>query len=132
MNANQFVRVLFALASLILIAGCAPVHPIMNITDAPVVANKPSVTLDEVGKAIVRAGAAIGIQMIISTPGHIVGTYAKTDFRAVFDVRYNTRSYSITYKDSQGLKYDGTNIHRQYNVWISNLDRNIRAQLSAI
>jgi hypothetical protein len=48
------------------------------------------------------------------------------------DIKYNTKSYSIEYKDSQGLKYDGTNIHKNYNSWVMNLDNRIRAQLSTM
>jgi hypothetical protein len=32
--------------------------------------------------------------------------------------------------DSTNLNYDGTNIHRNYNGWITNLDKAIRSQLT--
>jgi hypothetical protein len=51
---------------------------------------------------------------------------------AVVDVNYSTRSYSITYKDSTELQYDGKSIHQNYNGWVQNLDKGIRAQLSAL
>jgi len=48
------------------------------------------------------------------------------------EIEYDTKQYSITYKDSQGLKYDGSQIHKTYNSWVHNLDNRIRVQLSAL
>ena len=47
---------------------------------------------------------------------------------------YSTKAYSIVYKDSQNLDYNGTTktIHRAYNGWVQNLDRGIRTQLSLL
>ena len=61
MKGAKFVAILAA-AGCMLAAGCAAV-PINNVTDAPVVTNKQNVTLEEVSRAIVRAGAALGWQM---------------------------------------------------------------------
>jgi hypothetical protein len=132
MGTYKLKRVILIAALGLLGVGCAPT-PVVNVTDAPVVVNKPGVTLDEVGKAIVRAGATIGFQMIMNRPGLITGTYSpRGDFTAVVEVKYSTQKYSINYKDSQGLNYDGTNIHRNYNNWVLNLDRNIKTQLSTL
>lgn len=65
-------------------------------------------------------------------PGYIVGTLKLRSHVAVVDIRHTTKSYSITYKDSTNLDYDGTNIHRNYNGWISNLDRAIKTQLATL
>ena len=54
------------------------------------------------------------------------------DHRAVVDVRYDTKTYSIKYKDSSNLQYDGTSIHKNYNGWIQNLDNAIRARLTGL
>ena len=63
-------------------------------------------------------------------PGHIIGTLNIRDHIAIVDITYNSDSYSITYKDSTNLNYNGTNIHRNYNNWINNLDNAIKVQLS--
>ncbi len=132
MNMKKLARTVLIVAAGLVAIGCAPTA-VMNINDAPVVANKPSVTLDDVGKAIVRAGAAIGFQMVMNRPGVITGTYApRGDFTAVVEIKYSTQKYSINYKDSQGLNYDGTNIHRNYNNWIIRLDQSIKTQLSTL
>jgi hypothetical protein len=116
----------------LLAAGCRGGMPVYNVSDAPVAASKANPGLDEVGKAIQRAGAALTWQMRQTKPGHILGTLVVRTHTAVVDVNYSVKSYSIVYKDSTDLKYDGQNIHPQYNTWIQNLDRGIRAQLSAL
>jgi hypothetical protein len=112
--------------------GCRGNVPIHNVTDAPVAASKPNPSLDEVGKAIQRAGAALGWQMKETKPGHMLGTLNVRKHVAVVDVNYSVKSYSIRYKDSTELGYDGGNIHQNYNGWIQNLDKGIRAQLNTL
>ena len=112
--------------------GCRGSVPVYNVTDAPVAASKPNPSLDEVGKAIQRAGVQLGWEMKEMKPGYIVGTLNIRKHLAVVDVNYSTRSYSITYKDSTELQYDGKSIHQNYNGWVQNLDKGIRAQLSAL
>jgi hypothetical protein len=46
------------------------------------------------------------------------------------DIPYDTRRYSIVYKESANLGYDGTNIHRNYNRKVQELDRAIQDQLA--
>lgn len=128
----QFVtKSLLAFASLMLVAGCAgtPVH---NVSGAPVETNSRNVSLDSVENAIRRAGASLGWQMRTIKPGLMVGTLNVRNHSAVVDVAYNTKSYNITYKDSSNLNYDGTNIHKNYNSWVQNLDNKIRVELSTL
>ena len=130
MSANKCMAIVasvFALA----IAGCVTA-PVYNVTRAPVTSSKANVTLDDVSKAIVRAGTQLGWQMKETKPGHILATLYLRTHVAVVDVNYSTTSYSITYKDSTDLDYDGTNIHKNYNGWIQNLDKGIRTQLSLL
>ena len=111
-----------------LLGGCrsAAIH---NVSAEPLVANKP-VSMDDVQKAIVRAGAGLGWQMKPVEPGLIVGTLNLRTHMAMVDIKYDTKTYSITYKDSSDLDYDGKSIHKNYNGWIQNLDNGIRTQLS--
>lgn len=111
-----------------LLGGCRSAA-IYNVQASPVVANK-KVTMDDMQKAIVRAGAGLGWQMKAVKPGEILGTLHLRTHVAVVDIRYNTKEYSITYKDSTNLDYDGTNIHKNYNGWIQNLDNGIRVQIT--
>lgn len=122
---------LFA-GALALVIGCASMAPIQNYPNQPISTNRP-VSLDEIGKVIRAAGASLKMDMQQVSPGVINATYVSTRERtAVIEVRYDTKQYSITYKDSQGLAYDGKNIMKGYNGWVENLDKSIRAQLSAL
>jgi hypothetical protein len=115
----------------ILLVSCRTA-PLYNVTNAPVMASKPDVSLSNVEKAIMRAGVSLGWQMRPTNPGHIEGTLILRTHTAVVDINYDTAKYSITYKDSKDLQYDGTNIHSNYNGWIQRLDSAIRSQLSLI
>lgn len=113
------------------IVGCRTA-PVYNVEKQTIVANVDNVKMSDVKKAIIRAGGTLGWQMTSDKPGHMVGTLHLRDHMAQVDINYSTKSYSITYKDSQNLKYDGTNIHNNYNGWVQNLQRNIDVQLSTM
>ena len=121
-------RVLAVLV-LVLFGACATNQPVFNVTQAPVSANKSNPSLDEIRQAIVRAGAGLGWQMSADRPGHITGRLPLRTHVAVVDVDYTQTLYSIKYRESTNLDYDGSNIHRNYNGWIQNLDRAIKVQL---
>lgn len=126
----QPLRVLFLATVVALLAACA--EPIYNVKDAPVTTNLSSPSLDDVTQAIRRAGAALGWQMKEETPGHIVGTLSLRKHVATVDITYNLTDFSIQYRDSTNLDYDGTTIHRNYNGWIHNLENGIKVQLTAL
>ena len=50
-------------------------------------------------------------------------------FYAAIDIRYTRNSYAISYRDSRELGYKDGKIHRNYNRWVSMLDRDILAGL---
>ncbi|MCU7809761.1 MAG: hypothetical protein KZQ77_00785 [Candidatus Thiodiazotropha sp. (ex Notomyrtea botanica)] len=105
--------------------------PVYNVTDAPVNASG-KVSATDVKKAIMSAGAGLGWQMKEVKPGHIVGSIFLRKHSAVVDIPFTASSYSIQYKDSTELKYDGSNIHGNYNGWIQNLDRSIQARIASM
>lgn len=111
-----------------LLGGCRSAA-VYNVDAAPVTANK-AVTMADMQKAIIRAGAGLGWQMKVVQPGLIVGTLRLRSHMAAVDIKYDTKAYSISYKDSSNLDYDGTNIHKNYNGWIQNLDNAIRVQVA--
>lgn len=120
---------IFALTVTLLFIGCATTHPVYDVTQAPVVANKPNPTMDEIRQAIVRAGITLGWQMNPDRPGHVTGRLLLRTHVAVVDVDYTEKAYSIKYKESTNLDYGDGKIHRNYNGWIQNLDKAIRIQL---
>jgi hypothetical protein len=103
--------------------------PIYNVNSATI--NVPKrLKPDQVRDAIVRAGEGLGWQMQPTGHGHIVGTLYLRTHMAQVDIPYTTTSYSITYRDSKDLNYDGSTIHSNYNNWIHNLDQAIQKQLA--
>ena len=123
-------NILVAFLAATALAACARTAPIYNVSGMPIQASKPNPSVDEVGKAIARAGAGLGWQIMPVKPGAMVGTLQLRDHVAVVDITYDAKAYNISYKNSNNLNYDGQNIHKNYNGWIQNLDRAIKVQLS--
>ena len=122
---------ILVIASVIFVVGCA--KPVYNVKDAPVtVASNRKYTLDDMKNAIMRAGVGLGWQIQEVRPGQIIATLNIRTHMAQVTIDYNPKTYSITYKDSSNLNYDGTNIHSNYNGWIQNMDNAIKVQLSAM
>ncbi len=121
--------VLFILILALGMVGCRTA-PVFNVTDAPTMVTGKNVRLGDIEKAIVRAGGTLGWRMKKVKPGHIIGTLYIRKHMAKVDIKYSTKAYSITYRDSENLKYDGSSIHSNYNGWVQNLDRAIRRELA--
>src|SRR5947209_7911447 len=125
-------KLLSGAIALVVLGACTRTLPLYNVAETPVVANKPNPSLDDVSKAILRAGAPLGWQMVQTKPGLMVGTLNLREHQAVVDINYTPKTYSITYKNSANLMYDGQSIHKNYNGWIQNLDKAIHSQLLAL
>lgn len=128
------LKKLFVIAlslSLAVLAGCRS-DAVYNVEDAAVVASVDNVSMTDVKKAIMRAGGSLGWVMKDAGDGKLVGTLTLRKHVAVVDVDYSTKSYSINYKDSKELGYDGTNIHSNYNGWVQNLQKAIQTQLNML
>jgi hypothetical protein len=128
MKAGRWL-VCLALAGLV---GCT-MAPVRNVSDAAVVTGSGKApTVEQVRSSIVRAGTALGWMMTPNDPGVVVGRIALRGHSAVVEVRYTAKDYSITYKDSTNLEYRDGQIHKNYNGWIENLNRDIRTNLLAV
>lgn len=127
---KKIILFITATSLLLLLAGCRA-NPVLNIDNAPIEISAPH-SSDDIKKTIIRAGAGLGWTMKAKKKGHIQGTLFLRKHVAVVDINYSKNAYSITYKSSQNLDYDGTNIHKNYNSWVQNLNRQIQAQLSAL
>ena len=123
------VITLGALAVLLVACTTRPVH---NVENAPSSISGSSVDLSDVTRAIKTAGAVLGWQRKEKTQGHIVGSLHLRTHVAIVDVTYTLDEFSINYKDSTNLNYDGSVIHKNYNGWIENLTNAINVQLSTL
>ena len=119
---------LVAVCSVLMLGACRTA-PVMNVVDAPVVTTR---SVQQVERAIVSAGNSLGWRMQPQGPGKMQGTLILRDHRAIVDIEYTAKAYSIKHKESSAsLHYDGQSIHKNYNGWIENLDRGIRDRLAS-
>ena len=123
---------MIALALLLAVTGCRTPAPVYNVNDIPIAASKANPALDDVATAIQRAGTSLGWRMDRVQPGLMYGTLRVRSHVAIVSVIFNTTHYTIRYRDSTGLSYDGESIHPNYNSWVKRLDEAIRTQLSAL
>lgn len=128
---RSYWKILLAVAVLGL-AACRSA-PVYNVEEMAIVSTSgKAVSAAEVKKAIIVAGSSLGWQIRPVKDGEMVGTLMLRDHMAQVDIKYSPKSYSILYKDSTNLKYDGTNIHSNYNGWVQRLQQTITAQLAAM
>src|SRR5262245_5509536 len=105
MGAN-LLRAVILSAVILGVAGCVT-KPIYNVSNQPVATVKGNPSMDEVRQSIIRAGASLGWQMKDIRPGLIEGVLLLRTHMAQVEVSYDSKAYSITYKDSKELQYDG-------------------------
>lgn len=105
--------------------------PIYNVEQSPIGVSAAA-SLKDIQKTIITAGAGLGWKMKEQVPGTITGTLNLRKHMAVVEIPYSNTEYSIIYKDSAELGYDGSSIHKNYNGWVQNLDRAIQAGLSVL
>jgi uncharacterized protein (DUF39 family) len=129
----RFMGILVAATALVFFAGCGTVQPIQNVEKAPIILPPgKSVNMQQVTTAIMRAGTRLGWQMQPEGPGRLSGRIALRTHTAAIDVEHDTKTYTIKYRDSSNLDARDGMIHRNYNGWIQNLDKSIRAELTLL
>ncbi len=118
------IVVAFALGS------CRGGAAVYNVESATM-ATSPTATLEGVAKSIKRAGVNLGWQVAEVSPGLIEAKLFLRSHVAIVDIAFDTKAFSIRYKDSTDLKYTGDTIHKNYNSWVQRLERAILVQTSA-
>jgi hypothetical protein len=113
------------------VTGCARTQPVYNVNNASVVGGTTSgLTQAQIRQAILKAAADREWIAKEAGDGHIVAAVYVRNHMAEVDINYGPNQYSITYKNSDNLLYDGTMIHRNYNKWIKLLDAEIKEELA--
>ena len=128
-------RAVAALLVVAALAGCRTSEG-YNVQEAAL-SSPPAAEMMEVENAIKRAGGGLGWQIKRADPdepGHLIGRLPIRSHVAVVDIKHNTETFSITYKDSTNLDYDPKKgeIHSNYNGWIQNLRKAIVREASDI
>lgn len=124
----NFKGTLAALALAALALGACTSAQVLNIRDAPIGARAQG---QDPGPAIELALTRRGWEISERRPGAVDAFINVRSHHAEITVSYDADSFSIDYRDSQGLEYSDGHIHRNYNRWISRLDNNIRTSLGS-
>ena len=105
---------------------------IYDVTDAPITTmSGKMLTSDQVKSIITQTATARGWRVRDQRPGHLVATITPRSHMAAVDIIYTNKIYSIRYKESDNLLYNGANIHRNYNKWVKLLERDINQRFAA-
>ena len=118
------ITALFALT----LVGCASLRPIAPMT-YPVPAE--SSELVKVKKGILAGAVERGWTYKELGGNKVELTLLNRKHKVVVDVAYNTKDYTVTYKDSENMKYDKEKnaIHGKYANWVRNLNASIQKNL---
>ena len=122
-----------AVSAFLLLAGFGAGTPIYSVQSSPIPPS-PAATMENIQKAVMRAGLTLGWQISPKGPGQIEGVLNIRKHQAIVNITYDTKAFSITYKDSVNLDYneERKTIHSNYNGWVQNLEKGIRAQVAVL
>ena len=124
---KNIIRAAIFILVLTIAVGCAGrTKPIYNIENQSI---DYTLTMEQVEKAIIKAGVQKKWKMMVIKPGQIVGNILVRSHKARIQIDYTEKIYTITYLESNNLLYKDGKIHRNYNRWINNLDQTIQSNL---
>lgn len=123
---KKYIKLFTVLAIIGALAGCARTVPIAKI-NSPVSAGHTQI---EVKNAILKAGVQRQWIMSEIKPGVIKARQQNSKHGAEVLITYTATGYNIKYDNSFNLNASGGNIHKTYNRWVHNLNKDIQVQLS--
>jgi hypothetical protein len=112
----------------ILLTGCGA-GTVYNVSTPSI---QQSVSKEQMKKAILAAAQRFNWVILKMSNNKIIAEYRRNKIMAKISITYSAHSYEINYIDSKNLKYDGSHIHKAYNKWIHNLEKEINTNLSLI
>jgi hypothetical protein len=124
-------KLVAALFCAVMLGACTSA-PIYSVPEQPISTNTKNAQLKDVRMAIDRGATKMGWTVKEQGPNSFLAELDLRTHKAIVEITFNTQSYSIAYKDSSNLMYDGKSIHRNYNGWIHNLQKSINAQLDTL
>lgn len=105
-------------------------EPVYNVANALVPTIQDRLSDEQVRGAIVKALVDNGWTIRQDAPGSIDAEISFRAHTADITVNYSLTSYSIIYRNSDNLLYDGSSIHRNYNGRIRQLEADINGNLA--
>ena len=135
---NRPVMVFLLAATLV--TGCARERPVYEVENRPIPLPSASLTADQIGDRIIKAGQTKNWRITKSAPGQLLGYYSWKRHSAIVAIDYSRSFFSIRYKSSVKLlahkasddeAYSGKFvIHRRYNQFVRQLESAIDHELS--
>lgn len=132
MFADGIRKLTIVLALALFVAGCMG-QPVYNVNSRAFSAS-PTASLRDIEKSIKNAVTGLGWLIKSQGPGKLEAKFTMPDrgHSAIVDIAYDAKTYSINYKSSKFLRYTGTRIHTNYNLWVKRLSREIDQNLSRL
>lgn len=119
-------KIVFVLI-MVFLAGCTRTAPIENIR-TPI----NGYTEAQVKGAILEACVQRGWVVTDSEQGVIKARQETNKHAAEVRITYSATGYAINYDNSTNLMASGGEIHKRYNSWVHNLNRDIQSSLSVV
>lgn len=113
------------LVLVIVLTSCTRTQPVYNVTDRAFPEAAKNLSLTQIGNAIIASPKSRGWALQKVSEGVIEGEINLRKHYANVIINYNKEKYSITYADSRNLMASDTEIHKNYNNWIKNLEDDI-------
>lgn len=123
---KKIVKWCAAFAIMGTLAGCARTAPVDQVHSTVSAGH----SAEQVKSAILKAGLQRDWIMTEVSPGVIKGRLQARDHSAEVRIPYTATSYSINYENSLNLKASDGKIHKNYNRWVRNLDKDIQLNLA--
>jgi hypothetical protein len=104
--------------------------PVVNHENVAVATSSgKALSAADVKKVILIAGTARGWVITDTASGKLRGTLNVRKHTVIVDIEYSAAEFSIRYADSTNMDYRDGTIHSNYNNWIQNMLKSIRAEL---
>lgn len=124
-------KLILAALCLLALAGCKSAFntaPILNVEDQA--APNAKMTEKRMAQCIKLGAADLDWTIKEIQPGLIEATQTTRGHTATVSIPYTAQKYSIIYKSSSaGLYAEDGKIHKIYNTWVHNLDKQINKYL---
>lgn len=131
---NSLLRALPVFLSFLFLAACATeaIHKVEKVNYGYY--SKTPLTMEQVRKTIERTAARTGWKLSNQQDGSFSGKreWGGGKHNIVVDVIYDVQAFSIKYRDSYQMKYDGSWIHNTYNRMVQKLEEDIVASVTAL
>jgi hypothetical protein len=107
-------------------------EPMGNFENQPATTGSgKQATVQQITQALSTAGAPRGWQVTQIAPGQLVANVNVRNKHTVsVDILVTPGLYSIRYKNSTNMNYDGVQINPHYNKWLQMLSEDTRKELA--